>query len=328
MRAAAVVVAVLLAGCGAEDASRTAPPLKDPRTDVPLGTAVRWDVLSEDKGLQEVVATAFDSVTPENEMKPEVVQPKRGEWHFDDADAIVDFATGHGLEVRGHTLVWHQQVPGWLSEEKLSARELRAVMAEHISTVMRRYRGRVKTWDVVNEPLTDEGAFRTAPGAPWLPTLGPGYVELALRDARAADPDARLFVNEIGAESGGPKLRALVKLARTLKAKGLLDGVGLESHLSAKTPPTRARLQRTIEQLAATGVDVELTELDVEGGAPPAVYGDAAAACAAVPACKRVTTWGVSDRDSWLGEDAKALPFDADLRPKPAWAALTGGLRR
>ena len=107
-----------------------------------------------------------------------------------------------------------------------------------------------------------------------------------------------------------------------------LDGIGLEFHLTADVPPTRARLRRTLERIADLVLDVEVTELDVTGGAPAAIYADVAAACASVRRCRRLTTWGVSDRDSWLGADQRPLPFDARLRPKPAWGALVEGLRR
>ena len=207
---------------------------------MPLGTAVTWSVLREDDELATVVDRAFDSVTPENEMKMALLQPERGEFAFDDADALVDWARERGKQVRGHTLVWHQQVPGWLGEEDWSAAELEQVLAEHVRKVVSRYRGRVTTWDVVNEPFTDEGELRSDDGFPFLAVLGPRYIEIALRAAREADPEARLMVNEIGAEVGGPKLDALVEMAEALKERDVpLDGIGLESHLTTERPPGR-----------------------------------------------------------------------------------------
>jgi endo-1,4-beta-xylanase len=338
----AALVALLAAGCGADAAADKEPfpagaaaQVEEPRTDVPLGTALPWSVAEHDEELLGVVRRAFDSVTPENELKPEVVQPERGEYDFADADALVAWARRNGLRVRGHTLVWHQQVPEWLSDERLTAPELEQVLVEHVRTVVGRYRGRIDTWDVVNEPFTDAGEPRTGDGAPWLGVLGPRYAETALRAARAADPDARLFVNEVGAERGGPKLDALVRMARDFRRRGVpLDGIGLEAHLDAANPPARAQLQATLERLAGLDLDVEITELDVASGGQTAeqqqaaVYAAAGAACAAVRRCRRLTVWGVSDRDSWLGADRRPLPFDARLRPKPAWFALTGALRR
>jgi endo-1,4-beta-xylanase len=338
-----ILLLVLIAGCGDAPTGAAerepfpagaADGIEDPRTGVPLGTALSWAVAKDDPELQAVVRRAFDSVTPENELKAQFVQPEQGSFAFGDADALVDWARGAGLRVRGHTLVWHQQVPDWLGDGDREPAELEEILVEHVRTVVGRYRGRIDTWDVVNEPFTDRGEPRSDDGFPFLDGLGPRYVEIALRAARAADPEARLVVNEIGAEAGGPKLDALVRFAREAKARGVpLDAIGLEAHLDARDAPGRARVQETIERLVAADVDVEITELDVAAGsASPErqaeVYRDVAAACAAVPRCTRLTIWGVSDRDSWLGPDVRALPFDAQLRPKPAWNALTAALRR
>lgn len=336
-----LIALLLFGGCGTAAApereafpSGAAEKVADPETDVPLGTAVTWSVLRDDDELAAVVDRAFDSITPENEMKLQFLQPERGEFDFDDADALVDWAAERGKQVRGHTLVWHQQVPEWLGEADRSTAELETLLREHVRTVVSRYRGRVGTWDVVNEPFTDSGEPRSDDGFPFLAGLGPRYIAIALRAAREADPDVRLMVNEIGAELGGAKLDALVRMARTFKRQGVpLDGIGLESHLTTESPPGRGVLRASIERLAALGLDVELTELDVadpqgDERAQAAIYADAATACASVARCRRVTTWGVSDRDSWLGADQRPLPFDAGLRAKPAWEALTAGLRR
>jgi endo-1,4-beta-xylanase len=343
VRAVAAILAgtalLLATGCGATDTAQApevtpfprgaAERVEPPRPEVPLGAAVTWSTLEQDPELKALVPRVFDSVTPENDMKPERMWPERGEYAFGPADALVGWARDNGLRVRGHTLVWHQQVPQWLRRDDWTPAALERTMTEHIRTTVARYRDRVDTWDVVNEPFTDQGELRTGNDAPYLPVLGRRYIEVALRAARAADPQARLFVNEIGAETGGPKLDALVALARDLTARGVpLDGIGLEFHLTADVPPARRRLQRTIERLAGLDLDVEVTELDVAGGAPAAIYADVGAACAAVARCRRVTIWGVSDRDSWLGADQRPLPFDARLRTKPAWPALTRELRR
>ena len=338
----AAALALALAGCGGDPDPPEREPfppgaaerIADPQTDVPLGVAVPWAIAQDDGELRTAVERGFDSVTPENELKPEAVQPQRGEYEFEEADELVTWAREAGKRIRGHTLVWHQQVPRWLGRRTWEPAELEQLLVDHITTVVRRYGGSIDTWDVVNEPFTDGGAPRSDDGFPFLEGLGPRYVEIALRAARAADPDARLFVNEIGAEAGGPKLDALVRFARDAKKRGVpLDGIGLEAHLNVENAPGRQRLQRTIERLAAADVDVEITELDVvaKSGSPDdqaRVYADAAAACAAVRRCTRLTVWGVSDRDSWLGPEAKPLPFDTRLAAKPAWLALTSELRR
>jgi endo-1,4-beta-xylanase len=337
---ALAAVCTLATACGDERPGRAPFPggagarVAAAHTDVPLGTAVTWSVLQDDDEQAAAVGRAFDSITPENEMKWEVVEPRRGRFAFGDADALVGWARAHGKRVRGHTLVWHQQAPAWLGAEDWSAAEAERILVEHVRAVAGHFRGKVDSWDVVNEPFTDDGGWRSDENFPFLDKLGPRYVEVALRAARQADPGARLVINEIGAESGGPKLAALVKLARDLRGRGVpLDAIGLESHHEVGKAPSRARVRATMRALAATGVDVEVTELDVadpsgDARAQAAAYADTAAACAAVRACRRLTIWGVSDRDSWLGADRRALPFDTELRPKPAWDALVTALKR
>ena len=302
---------------------------------VPLGSAVSWERVDDDDALRALFAAEFDSLTPENEMKMAYLQPRRGEFDFEASDKLVRFARILGKRVRGHTLVWHQQNPGWLTHGAWSAEELEDVLVEHVTTVVGRYRGRVEAWDVVNEPLEADGSLR-AGRAPWAGVLGRGYIETALRAARAADPGAKLFINEVGAEHVGPKLDALVALAADLKARGVpLDGIGLQNHTTTVGFPDRDRLAGTIARFAELGLEVEITEMDVAvagdtGTAEERLarqataYGAAADACGASPACTGITVWGLADHLSWLGEQEGALPFDAALAPKPAWHALGG----
>lgn len=343
-RAAALLalapISLTALGCGSRAPDREPFPdgaaarVERTRTEPPLGTAVTWSVLKGDDELRALVPRAFASITPENDLKPDHVWRERDTYDFAAADALVDWAREQGLRVRGHTLVWHQQVPPWLSDGDWTPAELERMLTEYVRTVVGHFRGRIDTWDVVNEPFTDAGRLRTSRDAPWLGVLGPRYVALALRAARAADPRAKLFVNEIGAETGGPKLDALVRMVADLKRAGVpIDGVGLEAHLDAADPPSRARLEQTMRRLAAAGVAVEVTELDVaahgaSGERQAAVFGDVGAACAAVAACGRVTVWGVSDRDSWIGAGERPLAFDANLRAKLSWRALTGAVSR
>lgn len=300
-----------------------------------LGAAVPWDRVRDDVARRALVERRFGSITPENELKMERLQPLQGAYAFASADALVAYAAAHGKRVRGHTLVWHQQHPAWLRSGLWTPAALRAALVDHVTTVAAHFRGRVDSWDVVNEPLDDDGTFR-AGDAPWLPVLGPAYIETALRAARAADPDAKLFINEVAAEHKGPKLDALVRLAADLRARGVpLDGIGLQNHTDTAGYPDRARLIDTMRRFAALGLEVEITEMDVgtlrTPGSPADrltrqadAYGEAAAACDEVRACTRLTVWGLSDRDSWRGAAERALPFDTALRPKPAWRALAG----
>jgi endo-1,4-beta-xylanase len=300
-----------------------------------LGTAVDDEALQNEPGYRHVIGTEFDAITPENAMKWDAVEPARGELHWDGADRAVDFATQHDLKVRGHTLVWHSQLPGWLQDGTFTADELRQLMVDHITTEMQRYRGRVRTWDVVNEVVGDDGKLR--PGR-WLDTLGPVYIAQAFAAARKADPDARLAINEIGADGEGPKADTLLKLVKELKRRGLVDEVGFQAHFNLNgVPPS---MEKNLRRFSDLGVDVAITEADVSVKDPPSpaklelqaqVYGDLVRVCRSVPRCHAITVWGFTDRHSWIPSSSpgygSATLLDDELRPKPAYTAFSDALR-
>lgn len=285
----------------------------------PLGAALSLGPAREDEAYLDAFLRTFTSLTPENAMKWEVVHPARGRWNFDEADALVDAAVRTRKRVRGHPLVWDQQLPPYAARG-----DVETMLREHVRTLVRRYRGRVAQWDVVNEPLEDDG---TLTQNPWQRTLGERWIDVAFATARAADPEAQLFLNEIGAERG-VKFSALVALARRLRDRGVpIDGIGLQNHTTSGNFPSREVLAEDLAAIGKLGLEAEITEMDVEGASPRA-YAAAARACADAPNCTGLTVWGVTDRWSWIGEDKRALPFDAAGRAKPALRALTGPLRR
>jgi endo-1,4-beta-xylanase len=295
------------------------------------------------------VADNFDFVVPENDMKWAYLQPKRGVFDFSLGDQVVDFARSHGMDVgMGHVLVWHVQNPGWLwqrdpknpdATNPWTRDELIEVMRDHISAVMRHYRGRVPEWDVVNEAITDSGSYRTNI---WYRVIGPEYIELAFRFAHQADPDARLYYNDYGTETpDNPHSDAVYKLLAELVARDVpVHGVGFQTHVFPDVTgvPDREALNANFRRFADLGLRLQITEIDVSipGSMPktPAayefqagIYRDVARACQRQPACERFTTWGATDRYSWLSESAAGLPFDAQLQPKPAWKAMVDVLR-
>lgn len=202
------------------------------------------DPFPNDSAYRETLAAEFGSLTPENQLKWEFVHPpERDTFAFDAADAIVDFAEEHGQVVRGHTLLWHSQNPGWLEQGDFSPPdELRDILHEHISTVVGRYAGRIAQWDVANEIFDDRGVLRTEENI-WLRELGPGIIADAFRWAHEADPGAVLFLNDYGVESAGPKTLAYEHLVRELLAEGVpVGGFGIQGHLSLDFPfPTGSR---------------------------------------------------------------------------------------
>lgn len=305
---------------------------------IAFGTAVNANALSQNTGYRSRLGAEFGSVTPEDAMKWAVVEPIRGQYDFTGADQIVDFATQHGQAVRGHTLVWHESLPDWLTTGSFTTDELRAMLKAHIEVLLSRYAGRVGVWDVVNEAFAEDGSLRSSF---WLQRLGPGYVADAFRWAHAADPTAKLDLNDYGIESIGPKSSALYALVRDLRAQGVpIDGVGVQTH--AMVSSQLSQLTRVLRRFADLGVDVAITELDVRMPVPvqsgalaaqAAVYGRAIAACLAVPRCRSVTVWGFTDAYSWVpaafpGWGAADL-LDGAMVDKPAYATalqtLTGG---
>ncbi|MFF1671107.1 endo-1,4-beta-xylanase [Nocardiopsis flavescens] len=305
---------------------------------IDLGVAVAVDPLDRDRRYRGLVEDHYTSVTAENTMKWEHVQPERGEYDWSGPDAVVDFAADNGLGVRGHTMLWHNQQPAWLAEGDWDAEELSAVVHEHVTTVMERYRGRIGAWDVINEPLEDGGPQMRR--NLWYEVLGPDYIARTLYSAHAADPDAALYINEFGIESAGPKADALYDLVAGLVERGVpVHGVGFQSHfVHGNVPDDLAEQMRRYTDL---GLEVAVSELDVRVDAPVTdedlreqrqEYHDVLTACLEVEGCVNVTVWGVTDAHSWIpewfpGTDA-ALPFDTAYRPKPALSGMVDALSR
>lgn len=336
MPAARYLVAILVAGAagcgnggdpgGAIDVD--AKPVARDAYAKPIGAAADPGYARADDAYRHRLIETFTSITPENAMKWAVVHPAEGRFEFDDADALVDFARRTGKRVRGHPLVWDVQLPEWLTERDWRPAQLRRVLARHIRALVHRYRGRVDEWDVVNEPLADDGGFAKNV---WFRTLGPAYVAYAFRVARRADPSARLFINEIDAETGRKSL-AYLRLVVELKRRGVpIDGVGFQNHTTGKDAAGPARLRALFTAVGRLGLAGAITEMDVgatEEGRQARVYRDAAEACAAAANCTGLTVWGVTDRFSWLEPQSRALPFDEGGEPKPALRALVEPLRR
>jgi endo-1,4-beta-xylanase len=279
---------------------------------------------------RSVLTREFDSVTPENEMKWGVVEPNRGQFNWSGADTIVNYARRNGKTVRGHTLVWHSQLPGWVND--LSAAELRTVVRQHIATEMGRYRGQIRAWDVVNEAFNEDGSRRQSV---FQQKLGDGYIADAFRWARQADPTAKLYINDYNTEGNSAKANAVYNLVRSLKRQGVpIDGVGIQAHLAIQYG-FPGGYRENLNRLAALNVDIAITEADVRMQLPvdSAKLGTQANyfkqlwdGCHAVSRCVEFTTWGFTDRHSWVpdtfpGEGAACL-FDANMRPKPAYRAI------
>ena len=299
-----------------------------------FGTALTYNPLNSDSQYRDIAAAQFSAVTHENEMKWEALEPQQGQYNWSQADSIINFAKANNQIVRGHTLVWHNQNPSWLTESAFTPAELRQILRDHIKTQVRHFKGRVYQWDVVNEVFNDDGTPRDTI---WLRALGPGYIADAFRWAHEADPAAVLYLNDYGIEQPGPKADAYYELARQLLAEGVpLGGMGFQGHLSFDYPYPSG-LQQNLQRFADLGLEVAITELDVRMPVDPAPgvelqeeqarwFADVLDACLKVSRCESVTLWGTNDRYSWVPSvfpgEGFATPWNDDSTRKPAYKSL------
>jgi endo-1,4-beta-xylanase len=303
-----------------------------------IGTAVDMSALANDPTYKAAIEREFNIVTPENVMKWDTVEPQQGVTDFSQGDALVRFARANHQLVRGHTLVWHSQLPAWLTSGTFTPAELRDILRRHIFEEAGHFRGRVYAWDVVNEALNEDGTLRQTI---WLNALGPGYIADAFRWAHQADPHAKLYYNDYNLESIGPKSDAALALVQQLKAAHVpIDGVGFQGHLSIEFPYPDT-FGSNLKRFAAAGVDVAITEADVRMVLPATpdklatqatYFANMMRGCVAVRRCVSFTLWGFTDKYSWVpgffaGEGA-ATPLDESFQPKPAYFALRDALAR
>ncbi len=290
------------------------------------------DPLRTDPAYGQTMAREFSALTPGNAMKFGPIHPAPDTYDFRDADAFVDFAQANAMQVRGHTLVWHDEQPKWLEQGTFTRDQLLAIMRDHIATVVGRYRGRIYAWDVVNEAINDDGTMRESF---WYKTIGPDYIDQAFRFAHEADPNAKLIYNDYAAEGSGTKSDAVYAMVKGMKERGVpIDGVGLQSHFTI-TPPRLADIDANIKRLSALGLDVHITELDVRLRLPAdaaalaqqaSVYRDYLRMCLANSNCRMFVLWGFTDKYSWIPGKfpgfGAGLIFDEQYDPKPAYYAM------
>jgi endo-1,4-beta-xylanase len=291
-----------------------------------FGTAIAVNKLS-DSTYTTIANREFNMITAENEMKIDALEPNQNQFNWTNGDRVVSWARSNGKQVRGHTLAWHSQQPGWM--QNMSGTALRNAMLNHVTQVATHYRGQIHSWDVVNEAFQDgsSGARRDSN----LQRTGNDWIEAAFRAARAADPNAKLCYNDYNTDDWThAKTQAVYNLVRDFKARGVpIDCVGLQSHFNAQSP-VPGNYQTTLSSFAALGVDVQITELDIEGsGAAQADnYRKVVQACLAVSRCTGISVWGVRDTDSWRASGTPLL-FDGNGNKKPAYTAtldtLNGG---
>jgi endo-1,4-beta-xylanase len=302
-----------------------------------IGAAVAPGPLRDEQAYAQALSHEFSILTPENAMKFGPIHPQPDQYHFTDADTIVEFAMAHDMLVHGHTLVWHQQQPSWINDSEWTREELLTVLREHITTVVGRYKGRVAVWDVVNEALLDNGKLRQTV---WLKVIGPDYLDLAFQWAHEADPDALLIYNDYNNEGMNGKSDGVYDLVQGMLERGVpIHGVGLQMHIAASGGPSKRAFLENMSRLAELGLEVHITELDVRiHGDPTAsklerqaeTYRDVIKLCLEADNCTSFIMWGFTDRYSWIPSwrpgFGHGLIFDDQYQSKPAYDALQEAL--
>ncbi|HNX88982.1 MAG TPA: endo-1,4-beta-xylanase [Paludibacteraceae bacterium] len=355
-----LVVFVATFSCSAKLTMNEPATLKDALADkFYIGTAMNTGQINgTDTASLRVMKEQFSAVVAENCMKSEVIQPEEGKFDFTLADKFVDFAEKNKLYATGHVLIWHSQAPKWFfvdaDGKDVSPEVLKQRMIKHISTLVGRYKGRIKGWDVVNEAFEDDGSWRKSK---FYEILGEDYIKLAFEYAHDADPDAELYYNDYSMAHPGRR-DAVVKMVNNLKQQGIkVDGIGMQGHMTMNFPTCDA-YEKSILAFASTGAKVMITEMDMTVLPPPESYQGAdvgknyqfdskmnpypnglpdSVATALhdryaaffrlflkhSDKISRVTVWGVSDAQSWRnnwpmrGRTDYPLLFDRKLRPKP-----------
>lgn len=310
------------------------------RAAIPYGAAIRDGAMVEDPLYPKAIIDYCQLVVGEGNLKWITLRPDRDTFAFAEADALMQFADTNGMQMRGHNLVWYAGNPDWV-EAIASPEEAKSELVRHIETVVGRYKGKIPSWDVVNEPIAD----MPTPEAPyrdcvWLRQLGPGYLDLALRTAAAVDPDVQLVINDFDFEQSSDKARARRKafldMVRGLQSRNVpLHAVGLQGHLQGELSIDKSGLTAFVAELSAMGLSVIVTELDVIDNLLPGpeIERDGIVAqrakdyLDAIGAARRpdaVLTWGITDKHTWVpvwfsrtdGLPNRPLPLDADYRPK------------
>ncbi|MDO6683969.1 MULTISPECIES: endo-1,4-beta-xylanase [unclassified Agarivorans] len=363
-------ISVALSGCGGSSSSEPQEPIRIPQVEslkklssiymgaaVPAGYEGQFNNGIETRpDLQDVVNQHFDQITAENIMKSAYIQPREGDFTFQDADNLVDWAIDNNITVHAHALVWHSQMPSWM--ENFSGDWL-AMMDNHVTTVAEHFKGRVVSWDVVNEAFNDNNINNYATyrdtdansggsGSPWYRNLGKDFIPQAFNLAHAADPTVELYYNDYNIEDGGAKLNSVLRLADELLADSVpIDGIGFQMHVNYDWPSAQA-IGESFAKVAAKGLKVKITELDIKmnptgnnntfdnARAEEQLqrYQDIVEAYYSnVPAAQRggITIWGVSDADSWIpgftGHNDWPLLFNNQLEQKPAIEGVANALK-
>lgn len=301
---------------------------------IEFGAAVSLQPLLSDHLYRDALRRECGVIVAENAAKFGPLSPEENAWDYAGFDQIADFAQSEGMRLRGHCLIWHNQAPAWLLEKSPS--EIRAAYARHIPQTVDRYRGRIESWDVVNEAVDDQAQMRDVP---WTRALGEDGIEWAFRTAHEADPNAELIYNDYSIEEVTPKSDRVYAMVSELLRKGApIHAVGFQAHLESHRPPDLESVRTNLRRFRELGLRLLVTEMDVRIPEPFSPekreeqsrgYEDFLKTCVA-EGVERIVTWGIADRYSWIPGFFKgtgeALPLDEDFQPKPAYHGIARAL--
>jgi len=270
-----------------------------------------------------IIEKNFGQVSPENSMKWQSLNSNKGTYNWGQADYLVNWATERNISIRGHTIVWHSQLAGWVSNIKDKA-TLTAAIQEHAKTVIGRWKGKIRGWDVINEMFNEDGSLRSSV---FSNVLGEEFVSVAFKAAREADPNAVLYINDYNLDR--PDHPKLVKgmaahVEKWIKAGIPIDGIGSQGHITSGQGPALAKAIAAIA--AVPGIkEVAVTELDIQNNNSND-YVAVTKGCVDTPKCVGITVWGVRDNDSWR-PTGNPLLFDSSYNPKAAYTAIVNALQ-
>ncbi|MBC7616010.1 MAG: endo-1,4-beta-xylanase [Pedobacter sp.] len=339
-------------GCAKKEQTAINPPLVPSPTTTgslkdmpfPFGAAVNVSLLRNNVQYKELVIKEFSSITAENAMKFNALHPSETTYSYTDADEIVALAQANGKRVHGHTLNWYKSLPTWVTNFQGDTQAWENLLKMHIQTVVGHFKGKVASWDVVNEAFEDDGTYRNSI---WVQKLGADYIARAFQYANQADPDALLFYNDYGHEYNAIKRTAILNLVNNLKSRGIpIHGVGMQMH--TRYNQTDANITSAITSVAATGLKVHISELDVVlnpdnvatlsyttslADLQAAKYKSIVKTYYSIPKAQQfgITTWNVTDADSWIPTTYSRpdwpLPFDRNYVRKAAYQGILDGVK-
>ncbi|GAB2526955.1 endo-1,4-beta-xylanase [Spirosoma aerophilum] len=310
----------------------------------PIGAAINPQLIASNPAYKAALQKNYNSITTENSAKMNRIQPKAGQFNWTETDALVNFAQQSNMKVHGHTLIWHTALPNWVTSFKGDSLAWEKLMKTHIQAVVSRYKGRVKSWDVVNEAFETDGSLRKSV---WSEHLGADYIARCFQYAHEADPEALLFYNDNNSAYQPKKSDAVYAMLKNLKQRNIpINGVGLQMHITINTP--ESALSSVIRQYASTGLLIHISELDIRMNyslsttfvATDAIKNAHALKYKTIAKIYRsvvtsgqqfgITNWNLSDADSWLLTESTTedypLLFDKNYNRKLSYYGFMQGL--